>query len=539
MSNNLRITADLKNNASTPLRQLRGDLDDVSNSKGIGAITAGFGMGIGMAVFNAGVSAIHAGVGAIEDMVKGAMADEVATAKLAQAFQNWGSTLQANQPAVDASIKKGVSLGFTDDEITDSLARLVTATGDAKKAQEFQAAAMDLARTKGISLADATEAMTKVEAGQYRALKALGISVLPVTDAMDALTASNKKATPEQVDQAKATDLAATKLAVLAAVERVAGGQADAYSKTTAGAFAVVSAEIDKISDDIGTALLPTLTAAATFIAEQAIPDIAAAFEWLQANVMPKLKEAFDSFSVNVVPALRDAFKWISDNVIPALGKAFDWITKNVVPPLQAIFQTLSTQVLPALRDALDWIWKNVMPKLVTAFNNFTENFVKPLGNVINWVVVNVLPPLSDALNFLGTTVLPAIGASFSALSDVVTETMKIVTAIIQPFIDLIGTLQSALDNLTGKKTGTQGGGLGGKVLGGTQNPRAYASGGVVPGSGPQLAIVHGGETITPAGQSGGTTVNIHIDRGAFIDGPSIDLLTRTIASRLRLAGIS
>ncbi len=41
----------------------------------------------------------------------------------------------------------------------------------------------------------------------------------------------------------------------------------------------------------------------------------------------------------------------------------------------------------------------------------------------------------------------------------------------------------------------------------------AYANGGVVPGSGPQLAMVHGGETITPAGQSGGNlTVQLFID---------------------------
>ncbi len=36
-----------------------------------------------------------------------------------------------------------------------------------------------------------------------------------------------------------------------------------------------------------------------------------------------------------------------------------------------------------------------------------------------------------------------------------------------------------------------------------------YATGGIVPGTGPKMAIVHGGETITPAGETGGITVNI------------------------------
>jgi hypothetical protein len=38
---------------------------------------------------------------------------------------------------------------------------------------------------------------------------------------------------------------------------------------------------------------------------------------------------------------------------------------------------------------------------------------------------------------------------------------------------------------------------------------QTFATGGIVPGAGPQLAIVHGGETIIPAGESGGVTVNI------------------------------
>jgi hypothetical protein len=67
-----------------------------------------------------------------------------------------------------------------------------------------------------------------------------------------------------------------------------------------------------------------------------------------------------------------------------------------------------------------------------------------------------------------------------------------------------------------------------------------FASGGTVPGSigAPMLAMVHGGETITPAGGGGGggggPEIHIHIDQGAYIDGPSIDILTNRIAQRLR-----
>ena len=45
--------------------------------------------------------------------------------------------------------------------------------------------------------------------------------------------------------------------------------------------------------------------------------------------------------------------------------------------------------------------------------------------------------------------------------------------------------------------------------------------GGVVPGTGPKLAVVHGGETVVPAG-AGGTVINLTINAGLGADGAAI-----------------
>jgi hypothetical protein len=113
---------------------------------------------------------------------------------------------------------------------------------------------------------------------------------------------------------------------------------------------------------------------------------------------------------------------------------------------------------------------------------------------------------------------------------------------LIQPVIDKINELQGVLDTLTGRTTSKTTGGLGGAATGGTGSGKKvqyFAEGGIVAGSGPQLAIVHGGEKIIAAGGGTGTTINVNISRGAYIDGPSVELLTRKIASRLRLQGIT
>ena len=60
----------------------------------------------------------------------------------------------------------------------------------------------------------------------------------------------------------------------------------------------------------------------------------------------------------------------------------------------------------------------------------------------------------------------------------------------------------------------------------------SFASGGIVPGSGPQLAMVHGGETITPAGQSGGIVINVA--GSIWSETELADVLERKLYDRLR-----
>ena len=60
----------------------------------------------------------------------------------------------------------------------------------------------------------------------------------------------------------------------------------------------------------------------------------------------------------------------------------------------------------------------------------------------------------------------------------------------------------------------------------------SFATGGIVPGSGPQLAMVHGGEMITPAGQSGGIVINVA--GSIWSETELADVLERKLYDRLR-----
>jgi len=174
--------------------------------------------------------------GALVKGVQGAMEEQQQIARL-------GAALKANVPAWDGdmsaitgAVKARENLGFADDALRASLITLLPATHNIGKALAVQSTAMDLARLKGISLEDASAALTKVEGGQYRMLKSLGIVLKD----------------------------GATHTEALAAVQQVAMGQAATYAGTLAGKTEILQAKIQDLTEEVGGALIPALDGAAT-----------------------------------------------------------------------------------------------------------------------------------------------------------------------------------------------------------------------------------------------------------------------------------
>jgi hypothetical protein len=138
------------------------------------------------------------------------------------------------------------------------MALLVGATHDVDKAISVQSVAMDLARFKNISLGEASEALTKVEAGSFRILKSLGIEL----------------------------KAGATQTQALAAVEKVAGAQARTYAESDLGKVAVASAKAEQAQEKFGKGL--------SHLEAVVLPAAAAAISGL-GYAAQGLTDAFDS----------------------------------------------------------------------------------------------------------------------------------------------------------------------------------------------------------------------------------------------------
>lgn len=244
----------LRDEVSGTARKIDGALKGAAGSAKVGhSAFAGLGAAIGsminpLTLTIAGLGALTVGVGMAIGKAK---EHQVAVAKLDEVLKKGALGYQLSRAQLDAYIEKQTELGFTVDDTTNSMALLINATGDVTRAQTFEAAAQDLARLKGISLAEATDAMTKIEGGRFRMLASLGIVLQKGATATDAL----------------------------AAVQKAAAGQSEAYGKTFQGQMDKMNAKFDDAMTKVGAQLLPILTHLAGFFADVLIPAIGKVIE--------------------------------------------------------------------------------------------------------------------------------------------------------------------------------------------------------------------------------------------------------------------
>lgn len=208
---------------------LHSKLAGLTSSSGFQSMILGVGMGAGMMAWNAVQNAMTGVVGALQGAVQSAIEAEQSQTRLVGAIEANVKGWDGSTAAIQRVIAARFALGFTDEEQKNALTLLVTKTGDVSKALDIERVAMDLARLKGIDLAQASKAIVMGMEGQGRALIELGIKVGDFTNTSE----------------------------VLAAVQAKAAGQAEDFSNTTAGALAAMNVQIDEASTVIGNELLP------------------------------------------------------------------------------------------------------------------------------------------------------------------------------------------------------------------------------------------------------------------------------------------
>lgn len=176
-------------------------------------------------------------------------------------------------------------------------------------------------------------------------------------------------------------------------------------------------------------------------------------------------------------------------SVLSGLGSVLTSVATIIVRSIANLVSFIATVVSAA--DKLG-VFKVIGDAINLTLNTFGRQIALTLG-LLSQLVSFVGGALTTAFNALKTTfdsISSAIGTAISAIQSLIAEAGKAVAAVA---------------SIPGVKTGSDAigaaGGAIGNLLAGLPH---FAQGGTVPGTGPQLAVVHGGEQITPAGQAQG-----------------------------------
>jgi hypothetical protein len=170
--------------------------------------------------------AFSAAQGALTEFARAAAESEASQARLDTAIENTGHVTLEYADALDKASAAAIKLGFDDEDAADSIATLTTATGDAQTAINDLSVAEDIARTRKISLAQATSIVVAAEQGRMGALQRLGIQL----------------------------DANATREERMDALQAKFAGNAEAYSQTTAGTVDRLQAEFGNLEESAGAA---------------------------------------------------------------------------------------------------------------------------------------------------------------------------------------------------------------------------------------------------------------------------------------------
>ena len=159
--------------------------------------------------------------------------DEASVKRLQQAVENTGVSYEKYRGQLDATIKRGQALAFTDDQTRSALALLTAQTGSATEAQRRYAIAQDLSRGANIDVVTASRLLGKVTEENVNVLARYGIKVAEGTSETE----------------------------LFGIIQEKFAGQAQAFANSTAGQMARAKDQMSELVEALGARLLPIIVA--------------------------------------------------------------------------------------------------------------------------------------------------------------------------------------------------------------------------------------------------------------------------------------
>ncbi|QQR82469.1 hypothetical protein IPJ70_04305 [Candidatus Campbellbacteria bacterium] len=375
----LEILVQLRDEASTAIRSMSNSLSDLGGQFGFAGDKVGALSGVLQTI----------GSGAI---IKGAV-NAFAEAEVQMArFDTVLKTLPPNLQTLKGQILQVadealVKFGFDNEEAAVSIARLLQATHDGPFSFQAFSAAMDLARFKGISLEDATQALILAFQGNARLLKQFGIEV----------------------------DDHASKETILAAIMQTVGGQAQAYSETLKGQLAITKQLGGEGSEALGQLYAPAIEMVTSMIRE-----------WVTSQGgINNLLESHKNLLIAVASVLVALFV---AGIIVAIAAALTFLG-----PLGLIIAAIAALggVIVFFYTLWKTQWENVKSVFFTVWNAIKDFFASLWDGILN-VFNAAIQKIKDAIS----SIVSAYNAAVAVVSAPIKAATGAVKSVVSKFAD-------------------------------------------------------------------------------------------------------
>lgn len=361
-NSNLNIIVKVRDEASAALSRLSGDVSDLGGSLNFAGDKAGI-----LASALAAIGATTILKNAIAAFAEG----EAQMAKFDAILKTLPPNLQAfRKEILEIADKALLNFGFSNEEAALSMARLLQATHDTSFTMRAFQAAMDLARFRGISLEEATQALILSFQGGGRLLKQFGIEV----------------------------DDHASKETILAAVTQKLAGQTEAFSHTLAGQLQIGKQIIGEFSEALGGVFAPA---------------IASAIEWIKKKI-----EAMGGLQATIErlrPVIAGLAFFLGTTLVVAAGLS--------VAALGAIIG-ISGAVIIAIAT---------LAAVVTLFVTLWQNNWEQARAIFELFKINVSAIWSNMVNFIRNTFGGAIGWIRDQLNSILSFFDAVVSRVSSP----------------------------------------------------------------------------------------------------------
>lgn len=394
---NLQIVVTAQDQASSTLAAIAGN----AAAAGEKASTGLAGIGKTIQANSAAIKTAALDFGIAGGAITGVLAISVKAAADAQAkLANLHATLAAmgrDTPQVAGAILDAanatIKLGFDNEDSALSITKFYQRTKDMTTALTLSQTAMDLARSKNIDLATATNLVNLALSGSGRALLQYGIHIKD----------------------------AATPLEALGELQDAVKGQSQAFSKTFEGQSEVMRASFQQLEQTVGAELLPLL---ASFLG--AVNKVVFALrDWTSAH--PELTK----WVVIITAALGVLLTIVGGalGLVAVIGSAITAF--GIIGPLLAGLALGPIAIVSAailaiivvigywivhwtdLRDTVIWVWDGIVAKVQEAWDAIKGIFQA----AVTWISDTILAPLEKTIDSILNKVSSIKGGVTSAAS--------------------------------------------------------------------------------------------------------------------------